>query len=131
MHFTAHGHVNIKGTHKNTFEFTKAEHLTPTGDCIIGVKANYDTQKLKEFVQKNKRCKITLTVEEITETMTADTNPAFTDDHELVVRIGEHIDARTFAFRAEKSAKYLSRDMMKKLSEGATIEVNIEAAEPQ
>lgn len=131
MRFTAHGHPNIKGTHKNTFEFTKADSLTPAGDCIVGVKANYDTDKLKQFVQKNAKCRIILTVDGITEKIEAQTNPGFTDDHEFVVRIGEHVDARTFAFRAEKSAKYLSRDMMKKLSEGATIEVHIEAAEPR
>lgn len=129
MRFTAHGHPNIKGTHKNTFEFTKADSLTPTGDCIIGVKANYDVEQLKEFVKKNQKCRITLTVDGIKETIEAQTNPTFTDDHELVVRIGEHVDARTFATRAEKSAKYLSRDMMKKLSQGATIEVQIEAIE--
>lgn len=129
MRFTAHGHHNIKGTHKNTFEFTKADSLTPTGDCIIGVRANYDTDKLKQFVQKHPKCSITLTVDGIVEKIEAQTNSAFTDDHELVVRIGEHTDERTFAFRAEKSAKYLSRDMMKKLSEGATIEVSIEAIE--
>lgn len=129
MHFHAQGHPNIKGTHKNTFEFTKADHVTPAGDCIIGINANYDLDELKHFAQNNARCKITLIADGITETLTAQTNPGFHDDHELVVRIGEHTDKRTFAFRAEKSAKYLRRDLIEKLKTGAKIEIHIEPAE--
>ena len=126
MIFHAYGHPNIRGTHKNTLEFTKDDHLTSDGDCIIGVKSDFDTKKLSDFAKKHKTAKFTLSAEGITETFTATMNADFADKQEAVVRIGEYVDARTLAFRAEKSAKYLSRDLMKKMKEGAVMEVRVE-----
>ena len=40
--FNAYGHPNILGTHKTTFEFTKDNELTLNGDCIVGVKADFE-----------------------------------------------------------------------------------------
>ena len=128
MIFHACGHPNIKGTHKNTFEFTKEDHLTPEGDCIIGINADFDATKLKEFAKKNPKVKMTLTVGDVTEIVIAQTNPDFNDEKEVVIRIGEHLSPRTFAHRADKSAKYLSRKMMQLLKEGKTIEVHLEKA---
>ncbi|MBS3125187.1 DUF371 domain-containing protein [Candidatus Woesearchaeota archaeon] len=129
MIFHAYGHPNIRGTHKNTLEFTKDEHLSVEGDCIIGVRADFDTKKLAEFARKHPRAKFTLSADGVVETFTVTMNPDFGDEHEAVVRIGEFVDGRTLAFRAEKSAKYLSRELMKKMKEGAVMEVSLEAVE--
>ena len=51
--FHAYGHPNILGTHKTTLEFTKDEDLTSNGNCIIGVKADFELSRLKEFIEKN------------------------------------------------------------------------------
>ena len=43
-----YGHPNIRSLHAKTIEITKDEHLTPRGDCIIGVKANKACADLDE-----------------------------------------------------------------------------------
>jgi len=45
---TFYGHPNIRSLHAKTIEITKDEHLTPSGDCIIGVKANKACADLDE-----------------------------------------------------------------------------------
>ena len=35
------GHKNVLVTHKKTIEITRDGHLTPSGDCIAGVGADY------------------------------------------------------------------------------------------
>jgi len=34
------GHSNVRATHSTTLEITREPHLTPRGDCIIGVGAD-------------------------------------------------------------------------------------------
>ena len=128
MIFHAYGHPNIKGTHKNTFEFTKEDHLTPTGDCIIGIRSDFDPKALGELVKRVSSLRITLIVGDEKEVISATANPTFSDQTEAVVRIGEHTCPRTLAYRASKSAKYLSRKMMELLKKGTMMEVHIEQA---
>jgi hypothetical protein len=45
---TFYGHPNIRSLHAKTIEITKDEHLTPRGDCIVGVKANKACADLDE-----------------------------------------------------------------------------------
>ena len=54
MIFHIFGHPNIIGTHYNTLELTKDSSLTKEGDCIIGVKADFDFSELKKIVKKLK-----------------------------------------------------------------------------
>lgn len=125
MIFHAYGHPNIKGTHKNTLEFTKEENLTLNGDCIIGVNADFEPQELTEFARKYKTAKIILTADGINDEFTAKLNPEFKDEKEVVIRIGEHVSSRTFAIRADKAAKHLKRELIKKLAAGAKLAVEI------
>ena len=46
-----YGHPNIQSAHAKTIEITKDEHLTPRGDCIIGVKANKACADLDESLK--------------------------------------------------------------------------------
>ena len=61
MEFIIHakGHENIRGLHKTTLEITKETHLTPRGDCIIGVSADKSMQdfpeEFKEKIRKSKK----------------------------------------------------------------------------
>jgi hypothetical protein len=129
MMFRAWGHPNIKATHKNTIEFTKADYVTETGDCIVGIKADFDSSELKRFVKKHKLVRIAIRTGGLSEVILAKTNPGFNDDHEIVIRIGEYVSPRTFAVRADKSAKYLNRELVKALQLGSPIEVDVEAVE--
>jgi len=128
MIFHAKGHPNIHATHKNTLEFTKENHVTPQGDCIVGICADFDTLALAAFVKKHPLVKITITAGGISDNVVAKTNPEFHDDKELVIRLGEHASPRTFAVRADKAAKHLKRELIDKIKQGKEIEVRIEEA---
>ncbi|MEX2061000.1 MAG: DUF371 domain-containing protein [Nitrosopumilaceae archaeon] len=54
MHFEIPftGHENIRSIHKNTIEITKETHLTPSGDCIIGVGAKYGCSEIPNKIKK-------------------------------------------------------------------------------
>ena len=43
---TAFGHPNIVANHKTTLEFTKEKHLSPKGDCIVGINANKSIKEI-------------------------------------------------------------------------------------
>ena len=129
MRFKAYGHQNILATHKNTLEITKAEHLTLNGDCILAVKADFNFEELKKLAQKGGQMKMTLTCESISDTVEGTLNPTFTDEHEIVLRLGEHASERTLATRCDKAAKHIKRELVELLKKGKTLEVQIEAAQ--
>jgi len=116
--FHAYGHPNILATHKTTLEFTKDSELTLNGDCIIGVKADFDLNKIKQFIKKLNNKKITITIEtlnnkKIREKIKAELNTGFNSDKELVIRRTDFASERTFAIRANKAAFELNRDLIK------------------
>ena len=124
--FKAYGHPNILGTHKTTLEFTKDVELTLKGDCIVGVKADFDLKKIKRFIKKSTNKKITITIKPITkdkkyqktkETASAELNPNFDSDKELVIRKTDFVSERTFAIKANKAAFELNRDLIRFLKE--------------
>ena len=105
--FTAKGHPNIQATHPRTFEFTREDHCTLRGDCIVGVSANFSLAALKSLFSC-KRIRIAMRCGSLEEIAHAEINPQFTDPMEFVVRIGEFISERTFATRADTSAAEFS-----------------------
>ena len=119
MKFTAYGHPNICATHPTTLEFTKDSNLTVRGDCIVGVSVTFGS-KLNECLN-NPRITITIEAKGISETITATPNPTFSSDHELVIRTTSFTSERTFATRANKSSKSLSRELIKLLQNPETV----------
>ncbi|MBI2649855.1 DUF371 domain-containing protein [Candidatus Woesearchaeota archaeon] len=118
--FNAYGHPNILGTHKTTFEFTKDENVSLRGDCIVGIKADFELGKLKEFIRKsikNNNKKISIIIKTLSksitikETVFATINPDFNDDKEFVIRKTDFASERTFAIKANKAAFELNRDL--------------------
>ena len=90
--FTAWGHPNITGTHKNTIEFTKDREIEKEADCIIGVKADFEKVLLKNFLQECRvasrpQIKMDLKAGEQKEFLYFAPNPVFDDEKELVLRI--------------------------------------------
>ena len=119
--FKAYGHPNIFGTHKTTLEFTKDGELTLKGDCIVGVKADFDLNKIMQFIKKSTNKKITITIKPITkdkkyqktkETASAELNPNFDSDKEFVVRKTDFVSERTFAISSNKAAFDLNRNLI-------------------
>lgn len=122
--FHAYGHQNILATHKTTLEFTKDSELTLNGDCIVGVKADFDLNKIRKFIKKIKNRKITITIEAINkkvhEKITAEVNPSFNSNKELVIRKTDFLSERTFAMKANKAAFEMKRELVNALKEKGT-----------
>ena len=112
--FNISGHKNILGTHKNTIEFTKDSELTLKGDCIIGVKADFDLAELKSLVKEHSKIKIIITVGDLLEEFPAISNPEFNDEHEIVIRKTDFISGRTLGIKADKAVLDLDRKIVDK-----------------
>lgn len=124
--FYARGHPNVSAMHKTTLEFTKEDYVSPKGDCIVGVEATFDKNELKRFARNHKKVRMVLKTGGLKEVIHAETNSEFDGDRELVVRMGHHTSARTFAVHADKAAKYLDRELVRALKTGSPVEVDIE-----
>ncbi len=138
--FNAFGHENILGTHQTTIEFTKDKDLSLRGTCIIGIKADFKCDELREFSRNiinikkpmekksiKKKKIIIIKAGDLKEEVIADINPDFNDDKDMVIRKSNFIDKRTFAINADKSAIDLDRSFIDKLKDKnikITIEIN-------
>ena len=114
--FNAYGHPNIAGTHKTTLEFTKDKEVSLKGDCIIGVNADFELSKLKNFIKKSKNKKIEIRIEadskKIVEKIKVEINSGFCSNHELVIRKTDFISERTFGIRSNKASFDLNRALI-------------------
>ena len=119
--FHAYGHPHILGTHKTTLEFTKDGEISLEGNCIVGVKADFELSKLRELIEKSSNNNIAITIElpdkKIKETILAAINLNFGDDTELVIRKTNFISKRTFATSSDKAAFELNREFINFLKE--------------
>jgi uncharacterized protein len=124
MKFNAYGHENLLGEHYNTFEFTKDDHLTKQGDCIIGINSDY---KLEELKQLKGKIKILISIDDFSDEIFCDVNNDFNHETEMVIRKSNFKDDRTFAINASKAAKDINRELVKKLQEpNAKLNIMIE-----
>ena len=121
--FFAYGHPNILGTHKSTLEFTKDKSLSPRGDCIIGVSADFRLDKLKELIKNSKGKKISITIKavskgkKIQDAILAEINQSFNDSREFVIRKTDFESERTFAKSSDKAAFDIKRGLINFLKE--------------
>jgi len=124
--FKTYGHKNIQATHNRTLEFTKHKELSIKGDCIIGVNSDFSPDEIKKLLKSDK-IKITIKVDELTDTVECQINKEFSDEEEIVVRIGEFKSKRTLGIRADKASSQLKREMFEKMKEpGKEMQVIIE-----
>lgn len=125
--FTCKGHENILGTHRNTLEFSKDSELSVNGNCIVGVEADFEFDKLAEFL-KFEKVRFVLRVDELTDEFFCEPNKGYTSKDELVIRLGTFESDRTFGLNSEKGSLFLSRDLMKALADSSKVlEVSIES----
>lgn len=132
--FYAYGHQNITAAHKTTLEFTKDKEVSLKGDCILGVKADFDLDKLRRFIKKSKSRRITIRIAtpdgRFWETVNAELNPGFSSNREIVARKTSFASERTLAINADKAACDVNRKLAGFLKgENAEISVIIEEEE--
>lgn len=120
----AKGHKNITGKHKTTFEITKETHLTPRGDCIIGICANKGIFQISEKFKNalrydNAKLEILLKIlgTALEEKVTASGNSKLTFTHptDMVVRKSDFVCPRTLAVCSDRAAVDFSREFIEKL----------------
>ncbi len=116
--FQCYGHPNIKAKHYRTIEFTKDEDLTPSGDCILGIRANFEKAELKKLSGK---IRIIVEVGSLSDTFHAVINPYFDDDHEIVFRKSLYQSKRTLGHFLNKGANRLDRAILKCLQSSDTL----------
>ena len=127
--FHAYGHLNILATHKTTLEFTKDSELSLKGDCIVGVKADFDLDEIKKIIDKSKNKKIEILIKtddkKIQEGIEAELNPNFDDNNEIVIRKTDFASQRTLAVRSNKAAFELKMELIDYLKQKNRIIVAI------
>lgn len=121
----AFGHNNVRSQHETTLEFTKENHLTPQGDCIIAIGADKGMSELSEnfkMLMRNYNTMLDISIEcdGVHDEVKAYGHPdlSFTHPTDMVVRKSMFICDRTLAVRANKSASDLKRELVEKLNVG-------------
>lgn len=121
------GHENIRSNHQKTIEITKESHLTPQGDCIVGVSANHSCadlpQDLKDML-KNSDSKVTFSINvgDYTFTVEGKGHPdlILTHDEDIVIRKSDFVCPRTLAVKCDKASDLLPREMVSLLQDPKT-----------
>ncbi|WP_423792588.1 DUF371 domain-containing protein [Methanocaldococcus indicus] len=127
----AKGHKNVSGTHKTTLEITKDNYLTKTGHCIIGIMANKSMldfpEEFKEKLRNAKKIVVEIEVDNIKEVVVGEGHKDLILNHptDIVVRKSSYICPRTLMIKANKGAKDLNRELIKKLKEGKELTFKI------
>lgn len=112
--FTISGNNNLLAAHRTTLEFTKENHLTRKGDCILGINATFSLDEIKQKLKKGK-IKIIIETKNHQDELTAEYNPLFNHQEQMVIRTSNYLDGRTFAIHATKAAKNIKRELIEEL----------------
>ena len=122
------GHENIRSNHQKTIEITKESHLTPQGDCIVGVNAQSSCSDLPEELKtklKNPDSKVTFSIHVDGESFIIEGkgHPDLILSHteDIVIRKSDFICPRTLAIKCDKASDLLPRSMVKKLQDPKTL----------
>lgn len=113
------GHENIRSFHQKTIEITKESHLTPQGDCIIGVNATSSCADLpSQFKEKlrnpNSKVSFLIKVEEYEFYVKGrgDERLILTHKDDIVIRKSDFVCPRTLAIKCDKASDLLPRKMV-------------------
>jgi hypothetical protein len=124
---TFYGHPNIRSLHSKTIEITKDEHLTPRGDCIVGVKANKACADLDEsFKHRLKsnssivRMEIMVRDESFLILGMGDERLSMLNVHDIVIRKTSFVCPRTMSVLCDKASSDLPRKLVNMLQDQET-----------
>lgn len=121
------GNENIRSNHQKTIEITKESHLTPQGDCIVGINATSGCadlpQELKDKL-KTPGAKVTFSilVGELEFVIKGNGHPdlILTHSEDIVIRKSDFICPRTLAVKCDKASDLLPREMVTLLQDPKT-----------
>ena len=121
------GNENIRSNHQKTIEITKDSHLTPQGDCIVGINATSSCvdlpQKLKEKLRiPDTKVIFLIRVEDYEFKIEGRGHPDLILSHseDIVIRKSNFICPRTLAVKCDKASDLLPRNMVSLLQNPKT-----------
>ncbi len=121
------GHENIRSNHQKTIEITKESHLTPHGDCIVGVNATSSCADLPQELKDKLRIsdsKVTFSINvgehEFVLKGKGHPNLVLTHSEDIVIRKSDFICPRTLAVNCDKASNLLPREMVSLLQDPKT-----------
>ncbi len=121
------GHENIRSNHQKTIEITKESHLTPQGDCIIGINATSSCADLPQELKDKLRVsdsKVTFSIHvgEHEFVLEGKGHPdlILTHSEDIVIRKSDFICPRTLAVNCDKASNLLPREMVSLLQDPKT-----------
>jgi len=122
------GHENIRSNHQMTIEITKESHLTPQGDCIVGVNATSSCADLPEDLKnklKDPNIMVTFSISvgdhEFLIKGMGHPDLILTDSDDIIIRKSNFICPRTLAIKCDKASDLLPREMVSLLQNPKTI----------
>lgn len=129
-YLSAHGHQNVTGTHRTTFEITKEEELSLAGSCIVAVGADKGAADLSRrfcdaLTRPGAQLSTTITCGPYSVTVHSrgDPNLFLTHPTDLVWRRSTFTCSRTIGVCADRTARDIPREMVSLLSGGSELEV--------
>ena len=121
------GHENIRSNHKKTIEITKELHLTPRGDCIIGVNASSSCADLPQELKnklKNSKTNVHFLIkvgdDEFVLQGKGHPDLTLTHDEDIVLRKSDFICPRTLSVKCDKASDLVPREMVSNLQNPKT-----------
>lgn len=121
------GHENIRSSHQKTIEITKETHLTPQGDCIVGVNASSSCSDLplemkNKLKDSNAKVIFSIQVGEHEFVVEGRGHPGLTLTHseDIVIRKSDFVCPRTLAVKCDKASDLLPREMVSLLQDPKT-----------
>ncbi|ADY00409.1 MAG: DUF371 domain-containing protein [Vulcanisaeta sp.] len=128
----AWGHVNVRARHRTTIEVTRDDHLTPRGDCIIGIRADKGlsniSPELKEIIRKDESIVIVIfIVDDYFDYVigTGSSKLTLSNSSKLIIRRSNYIDDATLMIKANKAAIDLDRRLIDRLKKESLLTVYI------
>ena len=118
------GHKNIRSLHPKTIEITKDSHLTPRGDCIVGVNATCGCKDIPSTLKKklkdpNSTIKFSIDVNDYSFKFSGKghKNLILTHSDDIVIRKSNFVCPRTLAVSCNKASDSIPRKIIKLLQD--------------
>jgi len=118
------GHKNIRSLHPKTIEITKDSHLTPRGDCIVGVNATCGCKDIPSALKKklkdpNSTIKFSIDVNDYSFKFSGKghKNLLLTNSDDIVIRKSNFVCPRTLAVSCNKASDSIPRKIIQLLQD--------------